>query len=222
MTNDSNTSPETPRAAATDAHWTVKAPSGAAGASGEAALQAALTTPCRVLITTAKGRTTAAIPELGVLAQGGDPASAHAEALRQREARIREFAAEGLLDLLPKPGAEPETGRGLFTRLRVFLVKAAIVSALFLGAVNIISGGLRDIGYVLEKKLDSVANWSPEMVEKNRAKAATVAEKLGPTLRELAGAFAQSPARTGTEASGAGQGATSNPGQLQNNATEGR
>lgn len=176
-------------------------------------LQAALDAPCVVRLATHKGRVVAMIPELGLIARAGSVEAAHAEVLRQREARIREFAAEDLLSELPRPGAEeqPEAGKRLLPQLRVFLIKAAVVAALFLGAVNIIGNGLRDVGYVLEKKLDSVAMWSPESVEKNRAKASLLAAKLGPLLRELAAAFerpenrpAQTPAAQDNSTAGAG------------------
>ena len=64
---------------------------------------------------------------------------------------------------------------------------------MFLGAVNIIGNGLRDVGYVLEKKLDSITAMTPESVEKNRAKAALIAEKLGPIVREVLAVFRDQP-----------------------------
>jgi hypothetical protein len=148
-------------------------------------LQAALEAPCMVRLRTDKGRITACIPELGVIARAGSVEAAHAEALRQREARLREFAEAGLLDELPRPTAVDAGPPRLLPQLKVFLVKAAVAAVLFLGAVDIISGGLRDIGYVLEKKLDGVAAWTPETVEKHRAQAARLAQKLGPVVREL-------------------------------------
>ncbi|MBU1230500.1 MAG: hypothetical protein KKA55_06955 [Proteobacteria bacterium] len=157
-------------------------------------LQAALAAPCEVRLGTGTGRVIAHIPELGILVRADSVEAAHAEALRQRESRIREFAAEGLLDALPAPNLASSACAarpGLLGQLKVFLIKAAVVAALFLGAVNIISNGLRDVGYTLEKKLDGAANMSAEAVEKNRAKAAQVAEKLGPIVRELSALFAR-------------------------------
>lgn len=150
-------------------------------------LQEALDAPCEVRLTSRKGRFIAHIPELGILARADSVESAHAEALRQREARIREYASEGLLDALPSPAAAAPgvPGKGLLGQLKVFLIKAAVVAALFLGAVNVIGNGLRNVGYTLEKKLDGVVNWDAATIEKHRAKSALVAEKLGPVVREL-------------------------------------
>lgn len=159
-------------------------------------LQAALDAPSQVTISVRKGRVTALLPELGILVRADSVEAAHAEALRQREARIREYASEGLLDALPAPNqaAAACAGRSsLFGQLKVFLIKAAVVAALFLGMANIVGNGLRDLGYSLEKKLDGVGNWTPAMVEKHRASSAKVAEKLGPIVRELAVMF-QAPA----------------------------
>lgn len=164
-------------------------------------LQAALASPCEVRLGTGTGRVIAHIPELGILVRADSVEAAHAEALRQREARIREYAAEGLLGALPAPNAAPSACAarpGLLGQLKVFLIKAAVVAALFLGAVNVISNGLRDVGYTLEKKLDGAANMSAEAVEKNRAKAAQVAEKLGPIVRELSALFARPAAPSAT------------------------
>jgi hypothetical protein len=150
-------------------------------------LQAALDEPCLARVRTAKDGVTAYLPELGLLARGKTVEAAHAELMRLREARIREYAAEGLLDELPRPGAgeDPAQARRLFPKLKIFLIKAAVVAALFLGAVNVISSGLRDTGYVLEKKLDAVSRWTPETVEFHREKAERIGQRLGPVLRAL-------------------------------------
>lgn len=150
-------------------------------------ITAALGAPFEARLRENNGRFTLFIPELGLLARGKTLEAARAELLRLREARLREFAEEGLLDELPRPGAQAaaEAKPRLLVQLRPFLIKAAVVTALFLGAVNVISNGLRDVGYTLEKKLDGVVNWDAATIEKHRAKSAQVAEKLGPIVREL-------------------------------------
>lgn len=134
----------------------------------------------------------ASIPELGILVSAGNLEAAHAEALRQREARTREFASEGMLEELSTDGGSripSEPAKRLLPQLKVFLSKAAVVTVLFLGGVNIISNGLRDVGYVLEKKLDGVVSWTPETVEKHRAKGAKIAENIRPVVLAVMSAF---------------------------------
>lgn len=165
----------------------------AAAPTSPETLQAALDAPCVVLLRSHKGRFTACIPELGLLCAAATVEAAHAKILRQREARIREFAAEEMLDKLPRPLAAQDTmqnSKRLLPQLKVFLIKATIAVVLFLGAVNIVSNGLRNVGYVLEKKLDSVTYMTPESVEAHRAKAAKIAMTLGPILREVTVMFA--------------------------------
>lgn len=127
------------------------------------------------------------IPELGVVVSGTDIAAAYKELRQARERRLREFEAEGVLDWAPLPGVTPTATNesGLLLQLRTFLIKAAVVSLLFLGAVNIISTGLRETGYTLEKKLDKIADATPEDLERNRIKAGRIAQKLRPILQEL-------------------------------------
>lgn len=165
-------------------------------ANTEAEIQAALAAPFEVRLRQRKGRFVAALPELGLIASATSLDAAHADIARQREARIREYAAEGMLDTLPRPDLAPlpgDEGKRLFGQLKVFLIKAAVVALLFLGAVNIIGNALGDIGYVLEKKLAGTATMTPESVEKHRAQAARIAANLGPILREITAMF-QTPA----------------------------
>ncbi|MBU1042628.1 MAG: hypothetical protein KKF77_16160 [Proteobacteria bacterium] len=165
-------------------------------------LQAVLDSPCVVRLRTGGKRVTASIPELGILVSAGGVEAAHAEALRQREARIREFASEGMLDELSTDGGyniSSEPQKRLLPQLKVFLIKAAVVTVLFLAGVNIISNGLGNVGYVLEKKLDGVVTWTPETVEKHRAKGAKVAENLRPVILAVMSAFKEaSPTTTST------------------------
>lgn len=172
-----------------DAAFTiVEPPSDAA----KAKLKAYLEAPYEVRLREKAGRFTLSIAELSLLAHGKSMESAYAKLMQAKEQRIREYAAEDLLAWLPTPdvgsphppaagGKEPR----LLVRLRPFLIKSAIVCAIFLWAMNTINDSTRNIGYGLEKKLDSVANWSPETIEKHRAKSAQIAEKLGPIFREL-------------------------------------
>lgn len=147
-----------------------------------------LDAPCEVRMLEREGRFVLSIPELGLAIAGTDLPSVHAELRQARERRLREFAAEGILHWLSKPGsaqAEPTAGPSLLRQLRPFLIKAGVVTLLFLGASNVISNGLRDTGYVLEKKLDALAHLAPESVEKNRLKAAQIAVNLRPIMQEL-------------------------------------
>jgi len=155
-------------------------------------LQVALDRPCVVRLHTEKNRVKASIPELGILVTAGSVEAAHSEALRQRETRIREFASEGMLDELSADGGNRiprEPAKRLLPQLQVFLIKAAVVTILFLSGVNIISNGLSNMGYVLEKKLDGVVTWTPETVEKHRAKGAKVADNLRPVILAIMSAF---------------------------------
>lgn len=168
-------------------------------------LQTLLEAPCVVRLSGRKGRFTACIPELGILVSASTADLAHDEALSRREARIREFASEGMLNELPMPGASQTSlsaQESLLSRLKVFLIKAAVVTVLFLGAVNIISQGLRDTGYTLEKKLQGLSNWTPDKVEWHRERAQMIAEKLGPTIRELLVMFDRTPQRPGSQDNG--------------------
>jgi hypothetical protein len=172
-----------------DATYTIiEPPSDAAKARLNACLEASY----ELRLREKAGRFTLCIAELGLLAHGKDMESAYAKLMQAKEQRIREYAAEDLLAWLPKPDAGFNTSpaRGgneprLLVRLRPFLIKAAIVCAIFLWAMDSIDNSTRNIGYRLEKKLDGLANWSPETIEKHRAKSAQIAEKLGPTVREL-------------------------------------
>jgi hypothetical protein len=154
-------------------------------------LAAHLAAPCEVRVVERAGRYTLSIPELGLLVTGKELGAAHAELMRQRERRLKEFAAEGILGWLPRPEAQGGAtatalgGRSLLSQLKPFLIKAAIVTAMFLGAVNVIGQGLGDTGYKLEKQLEGLSNWTPEKIEWHRERAQKIAEKLGPTIREL-------------------------------------
>ena len=144
-----------------------------------------------------------------------------------------EYASEDLLSWLPRPGAagtgsQPGSGEPrLLTRLRPFLIKAVIVGALFLWAMNMVNDSARNIGYGLEKKLDGLTSMSAESIEKNRAKSALIAEKLGPIVRELAVMFRDQPrpeAKPGAASAdtGAATGAATGAGMDAANATQGQ
>lgn len=176
-----------------DAAYTIIEPSSDAAKAG---LKACLEAPYEVRLREKAGRFTLCIVELGLLAHGKSMESAYAKLMQAKEQRLREYAAEDLLAWLPKPGsgADGSSEAGgkeprLLVRLRPFLIKAAIFCAIFLWAMNSINDSARNIGYGLEKKLDGMANWSPETIEKHRAKSAQIAEKLGPLVRELAVMF---------------------------------
>ncbi len=156
----------------------------------EAEIQAALAAPFEVRLRQHKGRHSLSIPELGVVVGGKDLAEAHKELSALRERRIREFAAEGMLHLVNKPAeAVAAPAPGTLAKLKPFLIKCLIVSVLFLMGVNLLGQRLGDVGYVLEKKLQGLSNWTPEQVVWHRARSEQIAQKLGPTVRELLAMF---------------------------------
>ncbi len=211
----------------TDAAYTIVQPPSDAS---KAELKACLETSHEVRLREKAGRFTLSIPELGLLAHGKSLESAYAKLMQAREQRILEFASEDLLSWLPKPGASgaPAQADGsaeprLLVRLRPFLIKAAIVSALFLWAMNTVNDSARNVGYGLEKKLDGLANMSPESIEKNRIKSAQIAEKLGPIVRELAVMFHEpAPGSTAAAMNAAKDAANATAGQAQGAAAPGK
>lgn len=151
-------------------------------------LAARLTGPWPVRMLEKGGRFVLSIPELGVVASGTDITAAYEELRQARESMLRKFDAEGVLDWVPRPGEAPSltpNGVSLLPQLRTFFIKAAVVSVLFLAAMNIISTALRETGYTLEKKLDKIADATPEDVERNRDKAKRISVKLRPIIHEL-------------------------------------
>ncbi|MDO9082493.1 MAG: hypothetical protein Q7U56_04345 [Humidesulfovibrio sp.] len=115
--------------------------------------------------------------------------------MSQREKRLREFAALGILPWLPKPGESCAScpTPGVVVRLKPFFIKAAVVTLLFLGAVTVIGQGLGVAGRQLEEKISGVGSWTPEKMEHERARAHAFAEKLRPVLRELIFVFRDTP-----------------------------
>ena len=191
-----------------DASWK-EAPKGQAGQGSDGAgapdITPYLNAPFEVRMLEKGGRFVLYIPELGLTASGKDLAAAHAELKQARERRLKEFAAEGVLDWLPKPGKREDNaaglgaGPGVLVKLKPFLIKAAVITLMFLGAVNVIGQGVRDTGYKLEKQLEGLSNWTPEKVEWHRERAQKIAEKLGPTMREILVMFRE-PVAAGTGA----------------------
>jgi len=154
----------------------------------DAATQAALSAPCDMYLRHSKGKFRLSIPALGLMVSNASLEAAYAEMAALRERRIREFASEGMLHLLSAPGALPGTPAaptGTAAKLRPFFIKCLVVALLFLGAMNLLSHSLGDVGYVLEKKLQAVRNWTPDETEKQRALSEKVARNLGPVIREL-------------------------------------
>ncbi len=131
------------------------------------------------------------LPELGLRESADSLEAAYAKLGAAKKRHLEEFASEGLLDWLPLPGQTAGPGLAdakqpsVLRQLKPFLIKAAVITLMFLGAVNIIGQGVRDTGYKLEKQLEGLSNWSPEKVEWHRERAQRIAEKLGPTVREI-------------------------------------
>lgn len=161
---------------------------------GADALARALSAPCDIRLRVRQGEFLLSIPALGLVVRDTSLDAAYERIRTQRETRIREFASLGMLDLLAAPASEAagkNAGPSLRDKLRPFFIKCVVVSVLFLAAMNMISHSVGDIGYVLEKKLQAVRNWTPEDVEKQRALSAKTAERLGPVIRELMPMFRQ-------------------------------
>lgn len=179
----------------------------------EAQIQAVLAAPFEVRLRQHNRRHSLSIPELGVVVGGKDLAAAHKELSALRERRIREFASEGMLHLVNRPAetaaSVAERAPGTLARLKPFLIKCLIVSVLFLMGVNLLGQRLGDVGYVLEKKLQGLSNWTPEQVEWHRARSEQIALKLGPTIRELLAMFRD----TAPAAAPAAESATPRPAQ---------
>lgn len=136
------------------------------------------------------------IPELGLQLTGESLDAAIPILTRQKEEHLRKFAEADLLCWVSRPGQTPSaagpTKPSLARALLPFAIKSAVVTLLFLGAANAIDKGLNNLGRGLEKNFEGISKWSPEKVELTRDRAALVAQKLGPTIRELMGMFDRS------------------------------
>lgn len=153
-----------------------------------------LDAPNDVLVSKRGGQYLLYDSRLGLLVTHKDLATGYAQLEKERSKRLCEFAEAGILHWLPETaGPSPTQPQSLLSRIKPFLLKAAIVTALFFTFLGAISGSLRDAGYGLEKKLEGLSNWSPEQVEWHRARAEKIAEKLGPTIRELLVMFRDQP-----------------------------
>jgi hypothetical protein len=142
------------------------------------------------LVTRRGGKFVLYDPRLGLLVSHADLAAGYALLEKDRAARLAEMAEAGITHWLPEAESrQPGQGAGMLSRLKPFLIKAVVVSALFFVFLNALSGALRDAGYGLEKKLEGLSNWEPDQVEWHRARAEKIAAKLGPTIRELMGMF---------------------------------
>lgn len=158
----------------------------------DAQVKALLDAPADMRLSRHKGKFRLAMPALGLIVVRESLQEAYEEMATLRERRVREFAAADMLHLLDERATRPaEQEPNLLSTLKPFLIKCAIASALFLGAVTVVSGGLRDVGYTLEKKLKSLALLSPEDVEKNRDIAEKIAKNAAPIVRELLVVFRQ-------------------------------
>lgn len=138
------------------------------------------------------------IRELGLRHTNANLEPGYSEISTLKDEWLRGLAEEGLWDWIVEPGeraaATAPTASGPFRNLLPFFIKLGCVSFVLLVLVAFVSSGLREVGYGLEKKLDSIVRMTPESVEQHRVKARAIAEKLRPILLELQGAFqAQAP-----------------------------
>lgn len=159
----------------------------------EERLAALLAAPCEVRMRREKGRYTLFLAELGLSVQDGDLAAAHAELMKLREARLRQFAQEGILHWLAEPSGPKTPPSGLLAQLKPFLVKSAVTALLIVGTLVLIGRGLDAAGKQLEKNIRGVGSWSPEKIERERQRAQAFAAKMGPVARELMGMFSNAP-----------------------------
>jgi len=128
------------------------------------------------------------IRELGLRHECDDLARGHVEILEKKDAWIRDLAGEGLWDWIVPPGGEPApqpAGAGRYHGLVPFFIKFFCVALLLVVAFGAVAGGLRDLGYTLEKKIDGVIAQKPEQLEANRMKARAFAQRLRPIVQEV-------------------------------------
>ncbi|OGR35788.1 MAG: hypothetical protein A2051_05715 [Desulfovibrionales bacterium GWA2_65_9] len=133
------------------------------------------------------------IRELGLRHADASLERGYAEMQALKDEWLRGLAAEGLWDWIVEPGeravATTQAAPGPLRKLLPFFIKLSCVSFVLLVLVAFISSALREVGYGLEKKLDSIVLMSPDKVEQHRGKARAIAEKLRPIVLEILGAF---------------------------------
>lgn len=162
--------------------------------NSEAVLAARLAAPCDIRMRQHGARYTLFLGEFGLTASGEDLPALVAELKAEREKRLRQLAAEGVLSWLPGP-AERCTGAapGVLVQLKPFLIKAAVFALLFLGSLAVIGFGLGAAGKQLETQVSGVANWPQEKVERESARTRAFVSKLRPVVRELQLLFNDAP-----------------------------
>jgi hypothetical protein len=137
------------------------------------------------------------IRELGLRHAAASLEAGYAEMQEMKDKWIRDLAAEGLWDWIVEPGERPaqiaEAVPGRLQSLLPFFIKLLCVSFLLLVVVAFVSKGGREVGYGLEKKLDSIVTMRPEQIEAHREKAHAIAGKLRPIVLEIMGAFQAEP-----------------------------
>ncbi len=137
------------------------------------------------------------IRELGLRHADASLERGFAEVLALKDEWLRGLAAEGLWDWIVEPGERGgetmEVAPGPLRKLLPFFIKLGSISLVLLVFVAFVSSGLREVGYGLEKKLDSFVLMSPEKIEQHREKAHALAAKLRPILLEIQGAFQPAP-----------------------------
>lgn len=162
-------------------------------------IAALLAAPCDIHMRQRNGMFYLYMKDVGVTACGKDLQASYAELMAQRELRLREFTALGILPWLPKPGESCAScpAPGVLLKLKPFFIKAAVITLLFLGAVTIVGQGLGAVGKQLENNLSAVSRWTPEKVERERDRAHAFAQRMRPLVRELVLMFQDPPADGG-------------------------
>ncbi len=154
-----------------------------------------------VIVHKSGGRYLFFIRELGLRHADASLERGYAELQAMKDEWLRGLAAEGLWDWIVEPGeraaATTEAAPGPLRKLLPFFIKLGCVSFVLLVLVAFVSRGLREVGYGLEKKIDSLVTMPPEQVEQHRAKAHLVAGNLRPIMLEILGAFQAAPQASG-------------------------
>lgn len=137
------------------------------------------------------------IRELGLRHASKDLAAGHAEILEKKDAWIRDLAEEGLWDWIVEPGGQPDAASlqqaAPAASYKPFFIKFALVCMLGFALVTVVSNGLREAGFNLERKIDNLVLMPPQDMEKYRAKTHTLATRLRPIMLELVSMFHPEP-----------------------------
>jgi hypothetical protein len=152
-----------------------------------------LDAPCEMRLRQKEGEFTLYLAELGLSVSGKELKTVYAELMAQREIRLRQFAAEGILSWLSSTAEIAHPAAGALVRLKPFLIKASVIMLLILSTLALIGQGLNATGKALENNINAVCSWTPEKMESQRRQAHAFAERFRPVARELLLMFRDAP-----------------------------